>query len=48
MIANKMASGTTYTAATAVNTETLPDDLFTIPQGWTTTTKSSKRVTASR
>lgn len=43
-IANKMASGTTYTAATAVDTKPLPDDLFTIPQGWTTTTKSAKSV----
>jgi len=41
-LANKMASGTTYTAATTVDTQALPDDLFTIPQGWTTTTKSPK------
>lgn len=41
-LANKIASGTTYTAATTVDTQALPDDLFTIPQGWTTTTKSPK------
>jgi hypothetical protein len=40
--ANKMASGTTYTAATAVDTRPLADDLFTVPEGWKTTIKSPK------
>jgi len=47
-IANSMASGTTYTAATAVDSKTLADDLFTIPPGWTTTTKSPKRSGSER
>ncbi|MBI1874497.1 MAG: hypothetical protein HYS05_11530 [Acidobacteria bacterium] len=38
--ANKIASGTRYTAATALATDNIPDALFSVPAGWKTRTKT--------